>query len=200
MRLSGLENWGYFLRTCLAGTLCLLLLACVAKQKPQPEPVAPQLSEEQPEPLSASFEEAAQAFDSGQYRKAAALFEILAAKDASPAETDRALYSLACARLMLAVNPDEYKKAMQALETWEKKAGPTAEDPRMLLRALRFFKPPYHAREAQKEPKPAKIQDPDCAKKLADKEKEVKLLQKQLNALETIHREIQEKKRGMTSP
>ncbi|MBF0481042.1 MAG: hypothetical protein HQK81_11195 [Desulfovibrionaceae bacterium] len=148
--------------------------------------------------VSQMYETAAAAYGGGDYRRAAELFGVLAGDAADPVLARRAAYGQACALLLAAGAPEEYAAALAKWNAWA--ATPPrpeiAEDPRMLAPLLQVQRQPGGARDAAK---PSKA-DAECARRLADKEKEVRLLVNQIKALEKIHREIQERKKELSSP
>ncbi len=199
----------FFRRRFLPGIPALLALAlafstlsCVrqphtADQTPPPE--APPHASINVDALDTdtAYAEAQNAYWNGDYKGAAAVFETLVSRVEDQTHRSKFLFGLACARLAGAETPEEFRKARELWISWEKNSlGENLQiDPRMLtvfLNNARFFAPP-------REPKVVKAPDMDCAKSLHDKEKEVINLNKQIKALEAIHREIQEKKR-MTTP
>ena len=90
----------------------------------------------------------------------------------------------------------ELAAALEMFDAWTKKSPPggSGEDARFLVPLLKSYKPGF----ALKEQKAA--MDRDCAKKLTEREEQVRRsLQQQVKALETIHQQIQEKKKGLTN-
>jgi outer membrane protein assembly factor BamD (BamD/ComL family) len=176
------------------------LAACVAKNNQvQPEPAAPEVAARTPAPVvSQAYETAAAAYAAGDYHRAAELFEPLARDDAAPALAQRAAYGLACSLLLAAETRDDYKAALAKWSQWQALAprADAPEDPRMLTPLLHVLRQPSDNREAAKFSKA----DAECAKRLTEKEKEVRLLNNQIKALEKIHRDIQERKKELSSP
>ena len=85
--------------------------------------------------------------------------------------------------------------AMDLFDTWANNVPPggNGEDPRLLIPLIHVFRPAFAVKEAKA------AGDKECAKKLAEREQQVRRMQQQVKALETIHREIQEKKKGLTN-
>jgi len=165
----------------------------------QPEPALPVVSAPAATPaVSPEYGKAEAAYAGGDYRRAAELFDALGKDASDPVLARRAAYGLACSLLMSAETREEYKGALGKWNQWAAMApvDGTREDPRMLGPLLQILRQPGDGREA---PRPSKA-DADCAKRLADKDKEVRLLNNQIKALEKIHREIQERKKEISSP
>lgn len=136
------------------------------------------------------YDDGMKAFQGGDYSKALKLFEILSQDAKNESLRRRTLYALACIRLIQAKDPDEFNKAMISWDLWSRLAPMEKddEDPRMLALLLK--------RIASLKADNNKV----CEKLLQAKEKEIKALRHQIEALETIHREIQEKKKEVSSP
>lgn len=106
------------------------------------------------------------------------------------------MFALAAVKLTLAASESELSTAQDLLDAWAKSSPPggNGEDPRFLLPALRSFKPAFAVKEMRT------ALERECGKKLAEREEQVKKsLQQQVKALETIHQQIQEKKKGLTN-
>ncbi|GFK92478.1 hypothetical protein NNJEOMEG_00303 [Fundidesulfovibrio magnetotacticus] len=185
-------------------TLALLAAACQPKTpvtEPRPEPAPITVAGADALDVDTAYTQAVEAFWSARYKAAAALFESISRRQDDQAYRARALFGLACARLAAAQNQDDLKAARDIWRQWEMASvgDPAQSDPRMLspfLQNDRLLAPARENREARPllPPKPAPA-DADLARRLQEKEKEVLHLQKQIKALETIHREIQEKKK-----
>ena len=187
----------------LSVVLAALLAGCVEKP-------APPMSEAPPQPAAvidtldtgSAYAEGLHAFWNGDFKTAADIFETLLRRQEDEAFRSQALYGLACSRLAAAETPEDLRKARETWLEWERtNAGDGVRvDPHMLSAFIRNAKLSQPQREARAPaPAPVKVTDTDCLKRLQDKEKEVSNLQKQIRALEAIHREIQEKKK-MTAP
>jgi len=185
----------------LAIFLVLASAACTPKKTaPVQEAPAP-LTMINPDSLDVDtvYTEGLHSFWSGDYKAASALFESLARRLDDHSFRTKALFGLACSKLAGAVTPEDMKAARAAWQDWERvSSGAESQvDPRMLapfIQNSRFDQQAKDIREA----KPQSVKqggDPELARRLQEKEKEVMLLQKQIKALEAIHREIQEKKK-----
>jgi hypothetical protein len=177
-----------------------------------------------PDSGSPSWAQGLLALERGDYQEAANIFGALS-KQATPGELRRkALYALACTRLMTAQNRDEFNAAWNLLELWSQTAPVELndEDPRMLTPVLSRFTPttwpaaaplqsalpPSSAPNKAGLMAPVKVvKDKECEKQLRETDQEVQRLKKQiktlrhqLEALETIHRKIQEKKKEVSNP
>jgi len=136
------------------------------------------------------YDDGMKAFQGGDYSKALKLFETLSQEVKDESLRRRTLYALACIRLIQAKDPDEFNKAMISWEHWSCLAPmeKDGEDPRMLTLLLK--------RIASCKTDNKKVFE----KLLQAKEQQIKVLRDQIEALETIHREIQKKKKEVSSP
>jgi hypothetical protein len=185
---------------------CAVLLAagCAAKSVTRDvPPVDTKVARDREAPADTSaYDWAAAVFARGEYRRAAELFDALSADAVDPALRRRAAFGSACSLLAAVETRDDFKAAKAKWKQWEALAAAenmgssSGEDPKMLSPWLKNLRHPAENREAAKTAKA----DADCAKRLAEKEKEVKLLTNQIKALEKIHREIQERKKELSSP
>lgn len=188
----------------LAAALGMAATGCTPKQVQQPAPEPSLQAVPSPETLETldvdtAYSEGLQAFWNGNYRASAALFDAMARRVDDQAVRSKALFGLACARLAGAENAEDIKAARAVWQEWEHSSGGNVgqADPRMLtpfLMNAKLFAP----QREPKQPAPAakaSSGEQELAKRLQEKEKEVLLLQKQIKALEAIHREIQEKKK-----
>jgi hypothetical protein len=191
---------------------------------PKAAPAGGQVQSPGPASESPSWAEGLLAFEREDYQEAANIFGALS-KSATTGELRRkALYALACTRLMMAQNRDEIDVAWNLLELWSQTAPVEMndEDPRMLTPVLSRFAPPPMSAVAPLQPavpppsmpnKAASIsaikvvKDKECERQLRESDKEVQRLKKQIKtlrhqfeALETIHRRIQEKKKEVSNP
>ena len=189
----------------LAMLLVLAMPACAPK-KPAPDPceTAP-LAAINPDSLDVdtAYAQGLHAFWIGGYKTAAALFESLARRPDDHPFRSKALFGLACAKLAGAENQEELKAARAIWQEWEQASSGTLDqaDPRMITPFLLNAKLVLGSKESREfKPQPGKpgASDQDMVRRLQEKEKEVMLLQKQIKALEAIHREIQEKKKMST--
>jgi hypothetical protein len=158
-----------------------------------PEPVADQPAG--PTGAVSAYERGLRAFEAGEMQKAGAAWRECLTMETDPAGRQRALFALAAVKLVTANTEGELTRAMDIFDTWANNApaGGNGEDPRLLVPLVHAFRPGF----ALKEVKAAG--DKECSKKLADREQQVRRMQQQVKALETIHREIQEKKKGLTN-
>jgi hypothetical protein len=141
------------------------------------------------------YERGVRAFEAGELKKAALAWRESLDKENDPAARQRILFALAAVKLVLAGNDTDLATAMDLFDTWAANSPPggSGEDPRLLVPLVHAFRPAF----ALKELKVAG--DKECSKKLAEREQQVRRMQQQVKALETIHREIQEKKKGLTN-
>ena len=185
---------------CLA--LVLLACGCAAKKPPAPpvSPPAPQAATPQAaspacEPTRNSlYDQGVCAYDSGEVKRAMGLWRIASNTDPDAAVRQKALFAMAGVKLAQANTEAEMTAAMELFDAWTKAspADGSGEDPRFLLSALKNLKPAATLKEQKA------TLERECAKKLTEREEHVrKSLQQQVRALETIHQQIQEKKKGL---
>jgi hypothetical protein len=162
-----------------------------------------------------SWEYGMKAFKDGDYQKALKLFETLSKEVKNETLRRRSLYVLACIRLIQAKDADQFKNAMISWDVWSRLVPMERddEDPRMLAPLLQGIAS-LHMRAAGKGKALRPGNDKACKELLRVKEKKIEDLLKTLDirrhqiedlrhkieALETIHREIQEKKKEVSSP
>lgn len=155
------------------------------------------------------------AFKDGDYNKALKRFETLSKEVKNETLRRRSLYALSCIRLIQAKDADSFNNAKISWDSWSRLASikMDTEDPRMLEPLLEAIAS-LHQRAACKEKKISLENDQACRNLLQVKEKkiekllrtldirkhEIEDLRHQIEALETIHREIQEKKKEVSSP
>ncbi|MHC1730228.1 MAG: hypothetical protein AB9866_30215 [Syntrophobacteraceae bacterium] len=166
-----------------------------------------------------ALQEAVQAFEAGDYRRAKITFEILSETAQSAQIGREALFALASVKLILAQTEEEY---IDAVATWKSWAGQIhsaleSEDPRMITPFLLRLEPKAQAaqksgketqsRKSSKEPKDLvakgilqnKQKEMESLRsRLELREREVRRLRHQLESLEEIHRKYQEKKQEAT--
>lgn len=177
--------------------------ACTPKKSAEItlEPVAQVVADPESLDVNTAYAEGLQAFWAGDYKNAALLFDSLVRRQDDQTLRSKALFSLACARLAGADNPDDLKAAREIWLEWEKGASgtPPQADPRMLtpfVRRAKFFALPKEQAAGVKPQAPKSASgEQELLRRLQEKDKEVQHLQKQIKALEAIHREIQEKKK-----
>ncbi|QAZ67430.1 hypothetical protein [Solidesulfovibrio carbinolicus] len=188
--------------------LCLLLafggLGCARRE---PVPVAQAAAPSPPPPAPArevvickieretAYDRGLKAYEAGESKRAMALWRE-AAGDAELAVRQKALFAMASVKLSQAGSDAELAAALEMFDAWSKKSPPggSGEDARFLVPLLKAYKPAFTLKEQKA------AMDRDCAKKLAEREEQVrKSLQQQVKALETIHQQIQEKKKGLSN-
>ncbi|MFZ5426226.1 MAG: hypothetical protein ACOZEN_04590 [Thermodesulfobacteriota bacterium] len=184
----------------LAMILTLAAGACVPKKTAQDVPPSTAHQAVDPDALDVdtAYSEGLSAFWSGDYASAAALFESMARRLDDQMLRAKALYGVACSRLAGARSEEEFRAAKAVWQEWELASSGNVHqaDPRMITPFLmnpKLFPPAV--REAKPQAARPNHADQDLAKRLQEKEKEVLNLQKQIKALEAIHREIQAKKK-----
>lgn len=216
-------------RTFSTGLALFLIFAATAIQSCSAARTLPPASVS-PQSLSLdaerdSWDEAMRAFESGNYDKAAAIFEFLVDSARTERMSHKATYALACARLALAQTPAELNEAMALWSCWLKQPSDKSEseDPRMLTPLLDQISAPDQTRPKAATPKPSKssfsdqvaIRDLAMYKnqlqakekelekvkaKLESREKEVRRLKHQMDSIEAIHLKYQEKKKEISTP
>ncbi len=132
----------------------------------------------------------------GDAELAATLFEQAHQGAVDEPSRRRALYGLACAKLLLAQDEKELARAKALWESWRaaSPSGGDGEDPRLMAGLLSNYRPAFLVKDLKA------ACERECDKRLQEKEEEVRrIIQRQVQALEEIHREIQEKKKGLSS-
>ena len=169
-----------------------------------------------------AWEEGLAAFQRGDYRTAQKYFEGVSKRALDETLRRKGLYGLACTRLVVAQTPDEYNAALNLWELWNQMAPPelVGEDPRMVAQLLpRLYPteltkispasevPPPGSSRSSATPAVRVVKDKECEKQLRESERELQRLKRQIRtlrlqieALEAIHRKIQEKKKEVSSP
>jgi|GEM_PF-941818 len=188
------------------GLCCLAVVAglgCVRHEPVAPPVLAAPAAAAPVKPLlvrslerETAYDQGVRAYDAGEVKRALALW-----REASIVEIDqnvrqKALFALAAVKVAQAASDTELSTALELLDAWARNApsGGSGEDPRFLLPALRAFKPAYAVKELK-----ASLER-DCARRLAEREEQVRRsVQQQVRALESIHQQIQEKKKGLTN-
>lgn len=170
------------------------------------------------------WKEGIAAFQKKNYNRAAALFQSLSQHTRDEALRRSALYALACMRLETADSNETAKSALTLWTQWSASSPRPLrhEDPRLLTPFLTRIastgmcdwnfenSKTAAASEAQSYDKLLRAKDRDLQQvraKLEAKERETLMLKNQIfnlrhqiDSLEMIHREIQEKKREVSSP
>ena len=170
-------------------------VAAPAPVAPPAPATAPQIQAPLAERTTAYLDQGVRAFDAGETKKAVAAWREAVTRETDPAVRQRALFALAAVKLAQAGSEAELNAAMELFENWLKNAPPggSGEDPRFLAPVVRAFRPAFAIKEMNV------AREKQCARKLADREEQVRRMQQQIKALENIHREIQEKKKGLTN-
>ncbi len=162
------------------------------------------------------------AFRRGDYPEAQHYFEGVSKHAVDEDVRRKALYGLACTRLVVARTADDYKAAMNLWQLWNQLAPPEMidEDPRMITLLLPRLYPtelnlissaPQDVSSSGSKnsstPLVKVVKDKECERQLRENDREVqrlkrqiKTLRLQIEALEAIHRKIQEKKKEVSSP
>ncbi len=154
------------------------------------------------------------AFKNKEYKKALEIFGILSQLAEEKKIRRKALYGLACTRLILAKNINDLNESIILWDAWSQLAPDEleGEDPRM-LRPLLDRKAPFAGKKKIKKRlvisknkvdlKTLKIKEKeidDLQEKLKNMDNEIQILKHQINSLETIDQEIQQKKQEISSP
>jgi len=163
-----------------------------------------------------ALDEAMNAFNAGDYKKAKITFEILSESAQSAGIGRQALFGLASVKLVLAHTPEEYGDAISSWQKWSSQVNSMigSEDPRMITPFLLRLQPPTEntagsqspkkARRAAKDVEPRELlqtrqrEMQSLRSKLELREREIRRLRHQLESLEEIHRKYQEKKQEAT--
>jgi hypothetical protein len=168
------------------------------------------------------WQEGMAVFQQGDYVKAQRCFEMVSEREVSEGLRRKALYSLACTRLLLAQTAEDYQAALQFWELWNQltPAQLGEEDPRMMALLLPRL---YSADLTKTSPASQSVSQPlsktgnaqtvrvvrdrECEKQLRESDQEVQRLRRQIRTLrlqietlESIHRKIQEKKKEVSTP
>jgi len=192
------------MRIVLAAVAVLVVAAasgCAPMASPPPTvaatPPEPSFRDQTQHPaVDSGYLDAVTAFQNGDMEGAAALFELAGQTARDEPSRRRALYGLACARLLLAQDEKELAKARNLWETWRAGSPPggDGEDPKFMAGVLSQYRPAFLLKDMKA------ACDKECDKRLLEKEEEVRrIIQRQVQALEEIHREIQEKKKGLSN-
>lgn len=161
-----------------------------------------------------SLETGAIAFQQGDLSRAAEIFSFLSETLSSEEGKRKALYGLACSRLAMATDKNSLQGAMALWDKWQEQVSGEfgSEDPRMLTQVLRklvSWAPSGEVRSKRPSPPPTSSGKQASSKEeeIRQKEEEIKWrdeeierLREQIEALEKIHRDIEKKKKGATSP
>ncbi|HAA02011.1 MAG TPA: hypothetical protein DCZ69_11165 [Syntrophobacteraceae bacterium] len=168
------------------------------------------------------WDEGMTAFQQGDYETAQRCFEVVSKRAVNEGIRRKALYALACTRLLLAQTEADYQAALHLWGLWNQLAPAklSEEDPRMMGLLLPRL---YSAELTKATPatpssfQPASksggnqtvkvVRDRECERQLRESDQEVQRLKRQIrtlrlqiDALEAIHRKIQEKKKEVSTP
>jgi hypothetical protein len=187
----------------LAVVLAGFLAGCAQSVSPPPPVLAaPATHPPQEESQAATVDEdpryvdAVTAYRAGDLEVAASLFAQVREASLDEPARRRALYGLACAKLATAQDDKELARAKGLWEMWlsESPHGGDGEDPAFMAAVLAQYRPVFQLKEIKASC------ERECDKRLQEKEEEVRrIIQRQVQALEEIHRQIQEKKKGLSN-
>lgn len=170
-----------------------------------------------------TWDEGLQAFENGDYQKAAAVFDLLSETAETNGLSRKAFFALACTKFILAQSPEEFKAALGIWDCWSRQLPEGlegGEDPRMMTPFLERLAPPGvpETPVAQEKPVVKKVivyshptgckdllqaKDKEIERmrsKVEAREREVKRLKHQIESLEAIHLKYQERKQGVSVP
>ncbi|MBA4356890.1 MAG: hypothetical protein C0405_04110 [Desulfovibrio sp.] len=167
----------------------------------------------QSQELRAAYVLAVDSYLAGQYEKASSIFQRLSGNAADPLLARKAYFGLACAHLAMAKTPEELREGLSIWNTWVQMTpeGLPSEDPRLITPLLPRLaasnsqsSPPLLSeleidRELARSQRLAGCQDESGKTKdlLRKKTAEAEALRSQLNALERLHQDISQKKKGL---
>lgn len=117
----------------LAAVAAWLCLGCAANSTRTPESKGPPSLSSLAD-LQAAYTLAVDSYLAGNFEKSATLFQQLAATTGDPLLARKSFFGLACAKLALARNEEEFARAMALWNDWAQmpSQGQPYEDPRML--------------------------------------------------------------------
>lgn len=175
------------------------------------------------DPETQILRDGVEAFKKSDYNRASALFEAVIEQTRNDVILRRALYSLACCKLAQAQGCSDVYQAIVIWNRWEKlrPRDYDGEDPLMLspfltqLNAWKTTSTPVYVEhfpasnklemcrdsldKRQKEILQLKSKLESSQRETADLRTRIKKLKEQINSLEAIHREIQQKKKEVSS-
>ena len=139
------------------------------------------------------------AFFQEEYNRAGALFSETAEKSQNPRIQNIALYNLACTKLALSDNEDEFIEAMELLDNWQplKPEKTNFENPLLVIQLLQNLTQLNRQERLEyiKTNKAMKAVVKHQNNQINELKKMIKILQYQISELENIDQEIQEKRK-----
>lgn len=140
------------------------------------------------------WNEGMNAFWREDYAEARNIFESLSLSAKDEELSRKVLYALACTRMILAKNPEEFREAMELWELWSQSAFPPRqeEDPRMMAPLLQYIAPP-HVLDGPFDETTVPCSDEVCRKFFQIKEQEIQHLKKRVKSLDSARRKALEK-------
>lgn len=209
--------------------ICLVLLISAAGcHWPLQLGPAKVVSHPSPEALKA-YHQAVEVYQNGDYAGAAKQFEQIREQTSNGTMARMALFGLACARLMIAETPEDYRSASDLWKIWVQSAPRNVEyenplmfapliDEKMIFSNIPFASDPASAvDETKKVPqwilvkaneelqnlkervRAGNLAAQQSQKKINALEKEITKLKRQIKAMETIDQKIQKKKNAIPS-
>ncbi|RJP76251.1 MAG: hypothetical protein C4522_18730 [Desulfobacteraceae bacterium] len=154
------------------------------------------------------------AFQAGNYQKALEIYSILSQLSENKTTQRKALYGLACTKLVLAKNQTELNKAIILWDTWSQTVpqGSYDEDPRMLRPILTeknmsgiipkkqivIIENPEQDRITSKIIQSKTDEIKNLQNRIASQQKEIETLKHQINSLEAIDQDMLQKKKDIS--
>jgi hypothetical protein len=140
-----------------------------------------------------------EAFFNEKYKEAERLFSAVSINSGNDVYQNYALYGIACIKMITAENAEEFKNAIELLESWKYVRQEIAgyyESPRMIITA---FNQQSHLLDREPEIKEVVSKESEVIIKKQQREIQelnntIKKLQHQISVLETIDQDIQEKR------
>jgi len=167
---------------------------------------------QQPQDPRAAYVLAVDSYLAGQYEKAASIFQRLSGNSADALLARKAYFGLACAKLATARTPEDLREGLSLWNTWVQMTpeGLPSEDPRLITpllprlgashdRSTPLLSETEIDRELARSQRLAGCQEESGKTRelLRKKTAEAEALRSQLNALERLHQEISQKKKGL---
>lgn len=140
-------------------------------------------------------------FLKGDFDAALTGFERLSQTAVTAEERSQALYGLACTRMMMARTGEQLAKAIDTVQKWDEEKGnmPFSENRRLLVSALKH-QGEYLAKKSREQALQEKKKNSLIAnqqQKITQLAETVEKLQKQLDELEAIDENFQEKRKSL---